>query len=79
MPANNFFAASNSAPTSVTITPKTVNAPTVTSLTAVTNSIEMGETIGFSATVQNNNSSLADGVVKFVTVARHPRWWARPT
>ena len=73
VPANNFFAGSNSAPTSVTITPKTVNAPTVTSLTAVTNSIEMGEAIGFSATVQNNNSNLADGVVKFVTVARHPQ------
>jgi Bacterial Ig-like domain (group 3) len=72
VPANNFFAGSTSVPASVTITPKTVNAPTVTSITPTTNSIETGEAIGFSATVQNNNSSLADGVVKFVTVARHP-------
>ena len=51
---------------------QTVNAPTVTSLQAVTNSIETGESIALNATVQNTNSSLADGVVEFVTVARHP-------
>jgi Bacterial Ig-like domain (group 3) len=71
-PANNYFTGSNSAPTAVTITPGTVNAPTATSLTAVPNSIETGESIAFNASVQNTNSSLAEGVVKFVTVARHP-------
>jgi hypothetical protein len=70
--ANNFYAGSNSARTAVTITPKTVNAPTVTSLTAVTPSIETGESMTLSASVQNTNSSLADGVVQFVTVGRHP-------
>jgi len=72
LPANNYFSVSTSAPTPVTITPQTVNAPTVTSLQAVTNSIETGESIAFNATVQNTNSVLADGVVKLVTVSRHP-------
>ncbi|HEX3451405.1 MAG TPA: Ig-like domain repeat protein [Isosphaeraceae bacterium] len=70
--ANNYFAGSNSARTAMTITPTTVNAPTVTSLTAVTPSVETGEPMTFSASVQNTNSSLADGVVEFVTVGRHP-------
>ena len=72
LPANNYFAESTSAPIAVTITPTTVNAPTVTSLQAVTNSIETGEPIVLNATVQNADSSLANGVVEFVTVARHP-------
>ena len=72
LPANNYFAESTSAPTVMTINPMTVNAPTVTSLQAVTNPVEKGESITLNATVQNANSSLADGVVEFVTVARHP-------
>ena len=72
LPANNYFGESTSAPTPVTITPQTVNAPTVTSLQAVTNRIETGESIAFNATVQNTNSSLADGVMELVTVSRHP-------
>jgi len=72
LPANNYFSVSTSAPIPVTITPQTVNAPTVTSLQAVTNSIETGEPIAFNATVQNTDSSLAGGVVEFVTVSRHP-------
>ena len=56
----------------VTITPRTVNAPTSISLQAVPNTIETGEPITFNTTVQNANSSLADGVVTFFTVARHP-------
>jgi len=36
------------------------------------NVIETGEPITFNATVQNANSSLPDGIVKFFTVARHP-------
>jgi len=72
LPANNYFSESTSAPTTVTINPQTVNAPTVTSLQAATNSIETGESIAFNATVQNTDSSLANGVVKLVTVSRHP-------
>lgn len=72
LPANNYFSESTSAPTVVTITPKTVNAPTVTSLQVLPTSIETGESITLTASVQNTNSSLADGVVEFVTVARHP-------
>ena len=72
LPANNYFAESTSAATPVSITPKSVAAPTVTSLQAVTTRVETGEAITLNATVQNSNSSLPDGVVKFVTVARHP-------
>ena len=38
----------------------------------MTNRVETGEPITLNATVQNANSSLADGVVEFVTVAPHP-------
>ncbi len=72
VPAKNFFTGSTSAPAVVTITPTTVNAPTAVSLQAVTSTIETGESIVLNATVQNTNSSLPDGVVQFVTVARHP-------
>jgi Bacterial Ig-like domain (group 3) len=72
LPANNYFAESTSAPIVVTINPMTVNAPTVTSLQAVTTRVETGESITLDATVQNADSSLANGVVEFVTVGRHP-------
>ena len=73
LPANNYFAESTSAPLAMTINPTTVNAPTVTSLQAVTNRVETGESITLTATVQKNaNSDLADGVVEFFTAARHP-------
>ena len=73
LPDHNFFAASTSAPLSVTITPKTLNAPTVTSLQAIAmNVIETGEPLTLNATVQNANSTVPDGFVKFVTVSRHP-------
>jgi hypothetical protein len=72
LPANNYFAESTSAPIPVTINPATVNAPTVTSLQAVTNRVETGESITLSATVQNADSDLANGIVEFVTVGRHP-------
>ncbi len=72
VPTTKYFAASVSAPVVVTITPRTVNAPTSISLQAVPNTIETGEPIAFNTTVQNANSSLADGVVTFFTVARHP-------
>ena len=73
LPANNYYAVSKSAPTTVTITPATVGAPTVTTMEAVPSTIETGEPIVFNATVQNTDSGLADGVVEFVTVARHPQ------
>jgi len=72
LPANNYFGESTSAPVSVTITPQTVNSPTVTSLQVVPYTIETGEPIALTATVQNSDSSLADGAVKFVTVSGHP-------
>jgi hypothetical protein len=72
LPANNYYAESTSAPTAVTITPTTVNAPTATSLQAVTPSVETGEALGFNVSVQNSNSALAGGVVKLVTVAPKP-------
>ncbi len=72
LPANNYFAESTSAPVAVTITPTTVNAPTVTSLQAEPNSIETGEAITFTASVQNANSDIAQGTIELKTVARHP-------
>jgi hypothetical protein len=72
LPANNYFAESTSAPIPVTINPATVNAPTVTSLQVLTNRVETGESITLSATVQNADSDLANGIVEFFTVARHP-------
>jgi Bacterial Ig-like domain (group 3) len=72
LPANNYYALSTSAPITITINPATVNSPTITSVHAVTSSVETGEPIVLSATVQNPNSSLAEGIVEFATVARHP-------
>ena len=77
LPANNYYAVSTSASTTVTITPATVDAPTVTTMQAVPSTIETGEPIVFNATVQNTDSGLADGVVEFVTVRATPRSWAR--
>jgi Bacterial Ig-like domain (group 3) len=72
LPANKFFASSTSAPISVTITPQTLNAPTVTSLQVVQSAIETGEPVTLNATVQNASSSVPDGIVKFTTVSAHP-------
>jgi hypothetical protein len=72
VPTNKFFAGSASAPAAVLITPRTVNAPTTTSLKAATTSIETGESMVFYATAQNDSSTLPDGVVEFETVGRHP-------
>jgi hypothetical protein len=72
LPANTNFATSTSAPIPVTITPATVNAPTVTSLQVMPNVIETGEALTLTASAQNSNSSLPDGVIEFTTVGRHP-------
>ena len=72
LPSNKYFAASTSAPIPVAITPQTLNAPTAISLQATPNVIETGEPVVLTASVQNSNSSLADGVVEFTTVGRHP-------
>jgi Bacterial Ig-like domain (group 3) len=72
LPANNYFAESTSAPVSVTITSQTTSAPTVTTLQVQPSTIETGEPVALTATVQNSNSDLAQGVVKFVTVSRRP-------
>ena len=72
LPANKDYAASTSAPVTVTITPQTQNAPTVTTLRTQTTSVETGESVGLNMTVQNTNSSLAGGTVEFTTVGSHP-------
>jgi Bacterial Ig-like domain (group 3) len=70
--ANDEFRASASAPATVTITPRTQDAPTVTALQAPTSAIETGETLAPSVTVQDPGNGLAGGVVKLTTVAPHP-------
>src|SRR5262249_8737570 len=65
LPAHNFFAASASAPITVTITNQTLNAPTVTTMESPKNVIEAGEPLTMNVTVQNDDSSIPDGIVKF--------------
>lgn len=72
VPANRDFAASTSVVKILTITSKTQDAPTVTSLQVATNSAEAGAYNPFTVTVQNPDSSLAGGVVKLTTVSPHP-------
>jgi hypothetical protein len=72
LPAHNFFAASASAPITMTITNQTLNAPTVTTMESPKNVIEAGEPLTMNVTVQNDNSSIPDGIVKFSTVSAHP-------
>ncbi len=72
IPATKFFASSISAQQIVTITPQTLNAPTSTSVQATNTAIETGEPFMLNATVQNANSMLPDGVVKFFTATAHP-------
>jgi len=72
LPANNYYAESTSAPIAVTINSTTTNAPTVSSIQTTTTSVETGEPVVVNATVQNADSSLANGAVEFVTVGRHP-------
>ncbi|MHB1559518.1 MAG: Ig-like domain repeat protein [Isosphaeraceae bacterium] len=71
-PSNSDFTASTSAPLRVTITPSTFHDPTTTALQASTTTIEKGEDISFYASVQNHSSSLAGGVVEFMTMGPHP-------
>ena len=56
----------------MTITPQTHNDPTVTTVRTQTNRVETGEAVALNMTVQDANSSLAGGTVKFTTVSRHP-------
>ncbi len=56
----------------VKITPETQHDPTVTTLQTQTNRIETGEGVALKMTVQDANSSLAGGTVKFITVSPHP-------
>lgn len=72
LPANNYYAESTSSPVTVILNPTTTNAPTVTNVQAVTGSIETGEPVVLNATVQNVDSSFANGAVEFVTVGKHP-------
>jgi hypothetical protein len=72
LPANKEFTASTSAPETVTITHKTHDDPTVTTVTTATNRVETGEAVALNMTVQDANSSLAGGTVKFTTVSPHP-------
>ena len=72
MPSDKVYAASTSAPLPVTITPQTLNAPTVTSLQLTSSTFETGQLVSFNASVQNSNSSLPDGIIKLTTMSRHP-------
>jgi hypothetical protein len=71
LPANGDFRASTSARVGVTITPRTQDAPTVSTLQAPS-SVETGASVPFTVTVENPDSSLAGGVVKLTTVSPHP-------
>ena len=71
LPSNTEFRASTSSVQTVTITPRTQHAPTVTSLQAPT-SVETGTSVLMTVTVRNPGSSLAGGVVTLTTVTPHP-------
>ncbi len=72
MPSDTVYAASASAPLPLSITPQTMNAPTVTSLQLTSSTFETGELVALNASVQNANSSLPDGYIKLTTASRHP-------
>ena len=71
LPSNDDFRASRSESVSVTITPPTRDAPTVSTL-AVPSTVETGASVPMAVTIANGDSSLADGMVRFVTVGPHP-------
>jgi hypothetical protein len=72
VPSNDDFAASTSSPTFVTISPTTHEAPTVTNLQPAASTIETGESLTLNVLVHNPSSTLAGGVVKFISMAPHP-------
>jgi hypothetical protein len=72
VPSGQVYAAGTSAPLPVTITPQTLNAPTVTSLQLTASTYETGQLVSFNASVQNLNSSLPDGTIELTTMSRHP-------
>jgi Bacterial Ig-like domain (group 3) len=72
MPSDTVYAASTSAPLPLSITPQTLNAPTVTTLQLTSSTFETGQLVSFNASVQNSNSSLPDGTIKLTTLSRHP-------
>jgi Bacterial Ig-like domain (group 3) len=71
-PSNSYFRASATAPQTVTVTPRTQNEPTVTSLTTPASRVETGEGVTLNVTVEDPSSTLAGGQVKFVTMSSHP-------
>jgi hypothetical protein len=72
VPSNVDYTGSTSVPKTLTMTPPTLNAPTLTILQVTTNSVETGETVALVANVQNADSSLANGTVRFMTVSPRP-------
>jgi hypothetical protein len=72
LPANADFQASTSAPATVTIAPRTQNAPTVLGLQAPESRVETGAAVPLEVTLQNADSGLAGGVVKLTTVSPRP-------
>lgn len=72
LPANDEFRASSSTVATLTITPRTHDAPTATALEPSARSIEAGQTLTLDTNVQNAGHGLAGGVVKLTTVAPHP-------
>jgi hypothetical protein len=71
LPANSEFRASTSTVQTVTISPRTQEAPTVTTLQAPA-SVETGASVPLTVTVQNHDSGLAGGVVTLTTVSPDP-------
>ena len=72
IPSNSTYRASTSDIKLLTITAKTQNAPTSTTLIAPTSNIEAGAAISFSVNVHNADSNLTSGHVQLVTVGSHP-------
>ena len=70
---DNAFASSTSAPIPVSITPTTVNSPTQTTLQLQSGVIQSGQPVQFQVTVNNSSSDLANGIVEFTTVGKHPQ------
>ncbi len=69
---DNAFASSTSVPTSISITPASVNSPTQTTLQLQSGTIQSGQPVQFEVTVKNSSSDLANGIVEFTTVGKHP-------
>ena len=73
VPSNQYFNASSSATSTIEISPKTRNAPTVTSLQVSSNQIETGQQVTFTVSVHNPSTSLAGGYVELIQEGTRPQ------